>query len=221
MAAKVRIKDEIADNVMTTYLGPGAGKKVLSGQIKRGDGDTISAIVWYSDLRKSTMLAEKLGAQQFIQLLNRYFECTADSILSNNGEVLRFVGDAVLAIFPMPTKSRSRRPGRNALAAVRAAISSMHRLRAEGLPVQFGVGLHYGEVVYGNIGVASRLEFSVVGTTANEVARIEDLTKKIKVPVLISQSLAERLDCELQSKGTHNVKGVGKGVEVYTLPEFM
>ncbi|MFT5116218.1 MAG: adenylate cyclase, partial [Parasphingorhabdus sp.] len=220
VAVKVKIKDEIATNVMSAYLGPVAGQKVLNGLIQRGDGESIPAIIWYSDLRQSTQLAEKLGSEKFMQMLNHYFECTAGAILENGGEVLRFVGDAVLATFPLGNKRITRSSGRKLVAAVRSALAGMKALQEQGLPVNFGIGLHCGEVLSGNIGVPTRLEFTVIGATVNEVARIEDLTKKLKSPVLISQELAANLECELVSLGTHNVKGVGRGIEVFTLPEL-
>ena len=101
LSCKVQIQDRITRNVLETCLGPDAGARVLKGQIRHGDGERIHAVIWYSDMRDSTRLADRLDPQAFIEFLNRYFECTAGAVIAGGGEVLRFVGDAVLAIFPI------------------------------------------------------------------------------------------------------------------------
>ena len=217
VAMKVRVKDEIAGNVLSAYLGPDAGRRVLEGKIRRGDGDLVHAIIWYSDMRNSTRLAESMSHERFLELLNDYFECTAGAVLDNGGEVLRFVGDAVLAIFPVPSPSGAN-AGENALAAVREALRRGDAARAGGKAIEFGVGLHIGDVLYGNIGVPARVEFSVIGPSANEVARLEELTKALGRPVLFSSKLAATLpDGALMHLGAHRVKGVGEPLDVFGL----
>lgn len=222
VAVKVRVKDEIAANVLSAYLGPDAGRKVLQGSIRRGDGERIHAIVWYSDLRDSTRLADSMAQQDFLGLLNDYFECAAGAIVANGGEVLRFVGDAVLGIFAVPTDDALPTAGRNTLAAVREALRRGRGMRDAGKPIDFGIGLHIGDVLYGNIGIPSRLEFSVIGPCANEVARLDDLTKTLGVPVLLSRPLAEAIaDEHLADLGAHAVKGVSNPLQVFTLTELV
>ncbi|KAA3623148.1 MAG: adenylate/guanylate cyclase domain-containing protein [Proteobacteria bacterium] len=220
VATKVRVKNEIAEKVLGAYLGAGAGHRVLQGRIRLGDGERIHAVVWYSDLRESTRLAASIGHEGFLALLNDYFECTAGAVLRNGGEVLRFVGDAVLAIFPIADDGDIEAAGGKALAAAREALRLGAELRNSSRPVVFGIGLHIGDVLFGNIGVPSRLEFSVVGPCANEAARVEDLTKALKRPVLISAALAAELpDANLVDLGTHRVKGVAEPIGVFGLED--
>ncbi len=218
VATKVRVKDEIAGNVLSAYLGPEAGRKVLAGSIRRGDGDRIHAVVWYSDLRESTQLAARMSHEEFLALLNDYFECTAGAVLDNGGEVLRFVGDAVLAIFPVSDERQMAAASRNVVSAVREALRRRDALEATGKPVKFGIALHLGDVLFGNIGVPARLEFSVIGPCANEVARIEELTKALSRPVLVSGDLAAALDgVALVDLGSHPLKGVGAPLQIFGL----
>ena len=226
VACKVIIKDQTARNVLTAYLGPDAGRRVLDGQIKRGDGETIHAVIWYSDLRNSTSMADVMAADAYLGVLNTYFECTAGAVLANGGEVLRFIGDAVLAIFPIrdggPTAQVA---GENALAAAREAqerLADVNRQRAEAgsEALAFGLGLHVGDVLYGNIGVPERLEFSVTGPAANEAARIEDLTKSLGHRVVVSAEFARNLAADWRSLGRHELHGVGDAVEVFSLDDL-
>jgi adenylate cyclase len=221
VAMKVRVKDEIAGNVLAAYLGPEAGRKVLQGRIRLGDGERIHAIVWYSDLRDSTRLAAEMSPNAFLALLNDYFECTAGAVLDNGGEVLRFVGDAVLAIFPVPGDEALAGACDSAIRAVREARRRGAELRDAGKDVRFGIGLHIGDVLFGNIGVASRIEFSVIGPCANEVARIEELTRKLSQPVLVSGTLAEVLPSTvpLTDLGSYPVKGVSAPMTVFALKD--
>ena len=124
VSCKVQIQDRITRNILDTYLGPDAGSRVLNGQIRHGDGERIHAVIWYSDMRNSTRLADSLDPHAFIELLNRYFECTAGAVLSGGGDVLRFVGDAVLAIFPI------RDGGDDAHTAAERALSGRARCGA-------------------------------------------------------------------------------------------
>ena len=221
VACKVQIKNQIAKNVLTTYLGMDAGDKVLDGQIYRGDGELIHAVMWYSDMRDSTPLAAALSNEEFLALLNTYFECTAGAVLAHNGEVLRFIGDAVLAIFPINDEPQAAQKAcANALAAMRTAGDNMNKVNqareAEGLKaIHYGLSLHLGDVVYGNIGVPERLEFSVVGPAANEAARLEGLTKELKQQVLISEDFVASSPGNFTSLGKHKMRGVGGAMEVF------
>jgi adenylate cyclase len=216
VACKVRIKDMIAKNVVTTYLGADAGLKVLGGAIKRGDGETIHAVVWYSDLRNSTALAERLSPEDYLAALNAYFECTAGAVLAHGGEVLLLIGDAVLAIFPTEAKGVVA-ASKDALAA---AVDSERRLAetnaARTAPLDFGVGLHVGDLMFGNIGVPERLEFTVVGPVANEVARVQALTKTLGRRILVSRDFAASLGVPWNSLGRHEMAGIAGAREVFT-----
>lgn len=220
LGMKCLVREQTALNVLSAYLGTGAGAKVLDGQIQRGDGDYIEAVIWYSDMRDSTKLAEKLSPEEYLEVLNGYFEKTAGVVLDHGGEVLRFIGDAVLAIFPIAGFGGAERAARMALAAARNAIAAMP-IQQDGLPpVHFGLGMHVGEVLYGNIGVPERLEFSVIGRAANEVARLEDLTKELGVNLLVSQDFVDLSPARSwASLGAQALTGISQPVSVYTLAE--
>lgn len=222
VAAKMTIKQQIARTVVITYLGPTAGLKVLNGSIRRGDGERIRAVIWYSDLRGSTEMADRLSAEEFIDVINAYFECAAGAVLDNEGEVLGFIGDAVLAIFPLdetaPTGG-AQAAGRRALAAAAAAATRLAKLnkaraKAGQAPLAYGLALHVGDVVFGNIGVPARLEFSVVGRTVNEVARLESLTKTLDRPLLVSRAFADLAGGRWESLGEHALPGVNQPIEI-------
>jgi adenylate cyclase len=220
VACKMRVKDQIARSVVTAYLGPAAGLRVLSGQIQRGEGETIRAVIWYSDLRNSTRMSEALSRDDYIQVLNDYFECAGGAVLAHGGDILNFIGDAVLAIFPIEKgKATAKQACKRALAASRdaqrrLAATNAKRKRLGAKPLTFGLGLHVGEVLFGNIGVPERVAFSVIGPTVNEVARLEALTKKLRHPVLVTESFARNVATDWLRLGRHKLRGVGEPIEV-------
>jgi adenylate cyclase len=221
VSLKVQIKQQIARTVLATYLGMDAGRQVLDGQIKRGDGEMVHAVIWYSDMRDSTRLADSLMAEDFLKTVNSYFECTAGAVLANGGEVLRFIGDAVLAIFPI-RDGNPQSACALAMAAVRDANSRVQELNAQRVAsnmeaLDYGLGLHVGDVMFGNIGVPERLEFSVIGPAANEVARIESLTKTLGRRTLASAEFARCVPEAWESAGEHTLKGVSEPLEVMAL----
>ena len=206
-----------AGNILDAYLGHQAGAKVLAGQIRRGDSEELHAVIWFCDLRDSTPLADSMSRAAFLQLLNEYFECVLGPVLERGGEVLRFIGDAALAIFPVgdaPAKACEK-----AVAAAREAIERMVRLneRRE-TPLRFGIGLHLGSVLYGNIGTPTRIEFTVIGAAANEAARIESLCKALETSLLLSEAVVRHLPGRWKPLGRHALRGVGDEIELYTLP---
>ena len=224
VACKMRIKDDIARSVVTTYLGPDAGLRVLDGQIRRGDGESIRAVIWYSDLRNSTSMADRLPQDEYIRALNDYFECAAGAVLRQGGQILNFIGDAVLAIFPLRRGMTARRACRRALLASAEAGTAMaalnERRRADGRePLSYGLALHLGDVLFGNIGVPERISFSVIGSTVNEVARLEALTKKLKRTVVASESFVAETDAAWDDLGRHRVKGVKAPMRVFGLAD--
>ena len=205
-----------ARNILDAYLGPSAGQKVLAGQIKRGDGQDINAVIWFCDLRDSTTLADSMGRRDFLALLNDYFECVLGPVLEHQGEVLRFIGDAALAIFPVG--ERPAEACAKALAAAREALARMDKLnQGREPPLRFGIGLHLGELTYGNIGTPTRIEFTVIGAAANEAARIEALCKVLQVDLLVSERVARVLPQPWRSLGLHTLRGVGDKMELFTL----
>jgi adenylate cyclase len=206
-----------AANILDAYLGRQAGEKVLQGRIRRGDAERIHAVIWFCDLRESTPLADSVGPEAFLTLLNEYFECVLGPVLERQGEVLRFIGDAALAIFPVD--GRPAEACAKALAAAQEALVRMNGLNKNRTrPLRCGIGLHLGHLTYGNIGTPSRIEFTVVGAAANEAARIEALCKPLDVDLVVSERVAQALPAAWRSLGTHTLRGVGDKMELFTLP---
>jgi adenylate cyclase len=205
-----------ASNILDAYLGSHAGEKVLQGRIRRGDAERIHAVIWFCDLRDSTPLADVLGPEAFLALLNEYFECVLGPVLERDGHVLRFIGDAALAIFPVdgdPAAAATR-----AVEAAREALVRMEKLNANRqTPLRFGIGLHLGDVLYGNIGTRTRIEFTVIGAAANEAARIEALCKTLGAPLVVSETVARYTRHAWRPLGRHPLRGVEKPVELLTL----
>ncbi|GAB4185442.1 MAG: adenylate/guanylate cyclase domain-containing protein [Thalassobaculales bacterium] len=219
VACKVSIREQIIENVAGAYLGPDAGARVLDGQIKRGDGRSISAALLYSDLRDSTQFADRLPPVAYLALLNSYFECTAGAVIDGGGEVLALSGDGVLGVFEIGPGG----PAAACAAALAAAGSAQQRLaalnaqrRAEGAEaLAFGIGLHVGEVLHGNIGVPQRLNFTVVGVAVNEAQRLEALTRSLERPVLATAAFSAHLpDHRWRPLGAHVLRGVAAPVDI-------
>ncbi|MDV7340315.1 adenylate/guanylate cyclase domain-containing protein [Terasakiella sp. A23] len=213
-----------ASVLLETYLGRETGNQVLSGKVQRGDGQRIRSVIWFSDLRQSTNLAESMKSDDFLELLNQYFECTAGAVLEHGGEVLRYIGDAVLAIFPLgPTDDciDSNKAAINAEKAARLAFQRLELLnekqRDKGEPeIASGIGLHVGEVMYGNIGTQNRLEFSVIGSSANEAARLESMTKELNTPVVVSDQFTQLHGGNWRTLGSYDLKGFTTKRELFT-----
>lgn len=212
---------DLARTLLETYLGRISGSRVLAGQIKRGDGQSIDAVIWFSDLRESTPLSESLGEQRFLDLLNDYFLATAGAVLAHGGEVLRFIGDASLAVFPTTGLDARVVCERAATAAqdARSRVRNANAARlAAGLPgFACGIGLHLGRVHYGNIGTPERLEFSVIGVAANKAARIEALCRETGQDVVLSSAFATELGAPRRSLGRFELRGVAEPEEVFAL----
>ena len=220
VACKTVIQSRIASNIAHTYLGHRAGENVLDGQIRRGDGARTKAVVWYSDLRNSTSLAETMEPTEFFSLLNSFFMATAEPVVNHGGEILDFIGDAVLGIFPFSEESHLEKAARAANHALDDAIrmsreTNTARADAGEEQFKFGIGLNVGEVMFGNIGIPSRLSFSVIGPTVNQVARIQDMTKLIQQPVLADKTIASLDSKRWKSTGSHKLAGVLDEVELY------
>src|SRR5215831_14893021 len=168
IALKAKIERTVAQNVAHAYLGKRAGQSVLNGLIRRGEGEKITAALWYSDLRQSTTLADRLPAETFLNLLGRYFEMTASSVLDHGGEVVSLIGDAVLGLFRI--ERNAEEPCGRALAAAQEARRRLNPPSAQtNANFDFGIALHLGQVIYGNVGIPERLQFTLVGSAVNEV----------------------------------------------------
>ncbi len=222
VACKMRIEAEIAENVATTYLGNRPGQQVLKGHITRGDAEPIRGAIWYSDLRNSTVLSERLEPSVFLEILNRYFEVTAGSVITEGGEVLLLIGDAVLAIFPVDNEDAMATACDQAVQAARQAHTAVSTLNLEleprlGEPLAYGVGLHTGEFLLGNIGVPDRLEFTAIGPAINEVARLESLTKELGHTVVASGQFASLCSGAFTPLGDHVLRGFGRATPVSAL----
>ena len=229
---EVQAMRRTAGTLLNTYLGRHSGERVLNGLIKRGDGEDIHAVIWFCDLRDSTALADSMPREAFLGLLNAFFDCVAGAVLEHGGEVLRFMGDAVLAIFPTgQVSTTAHRECRGIESACRAALAAATvaqanlkalnaaRARTEDPPLGFGLALHMGDVMYGNVGVPERLEFTVIGAAANEAARLEDMCKTLDRPILVSAEFARCFPGELVSLGKHNLRGISVPQEIHTLPD--
>jgi adenylate cyclase len=220
--AEIYALTRTARNLLDAYLGHQSGEKVLKGQIQRGDGQDVHAVFWFCDLRNSTPLANSMSRSAFLALLNDYFECMAGAVLDGGGEVLRFIGDAVLAIFPVSDDGATAAEAcAKAEAAVKDAVRRMDVLnvKRQGFgypPLGYGIGLHLGDVTYGNIGTPERIEFTVIGAAANEAARIESLCKTLGVAVLASDRVVEHMGSNWRSLGDQELRGVADKIEVFT-----
>ena len=208
--------------LLDAFVGPRIGRRILDGQVKRGDGDRIEAAFWYSDLRGFTRLSETLPAPQLLQLLNEYFENCAAAAAARGGEILQFIGDAILIVFEI------RRPadeGAVCEAALDAAVDAFdsiavvnHRRRHAGVPtIEFGLGLHLGTVTHANVGAPNRLAFNVVGPAVNKTARLQSMSKVVGEPLLLSAEFAARVRRPTRSMGHFDLKGIDGPQEMFTL----
>jgi adenylate cyclase len=211
-------------NLLDTYLGPQAGRRILAGQILRAEGDRLRAVIMISDMRNFTGLSDRLPGEAVIELLDDYFDAVVPAIQERRGEVLKFLGDGVLAIFPAedsedfaPASLRALEAAQHGLARFEA-VNARRRGRDE-VEFRAGIGLHLGEVIFGNVGAADRLDFTVIGPAVNLASRIEGLTKRLLRPLLTSSAFAQICPRPLVSLGQHPVRGLDTPEEVFALPE--
>ena len=214
----------LSRSLLNTYVGKRTGDKVLSGMVERGDADVINAALWFSDLRNFTELSETLAPAQVLGMLNDYFEFVAEAVGAHGGEVLRFIGDAMLIVFPIEAGNDTRAACRAALEAAVDAQNTLaslnHRRRRQNLPdIEFGVGLNVGEVIYGNVGSLDRLDFTVMGPAVNRTARLESLTKELGANILFSEEFAAQLEAPLRRFEGQVMKGIAGPQTVFALAE--
>lgn len=214
----------LAVNLLDTYVGRQTGARILAGEIRRGIGSTIDAVLFYTDLRGFTPLADKLPQDELIALLNNYFEIMGDAVESRGGEILKFIGDAMLAIFPLTAGRDATELCHHALDAAEEATRAVDRLNTErktwGQPtIRVGIALHVGGVMYGNIGAPTRLDFTVIGPAVNLVNRLEGLCNRLNRRILASGAVARLCGPRLVSLGYQPVKGLVDPVEVFGLAD--
>ena len=206
--------------LLDTFVGPRISERILQGQVRRGDGDRIEAAFWYSDLRGFTRLSEGLSTAELLELLNDYFENCAVAAAARGGEILQFIGDAILIVFEISGAGSAASVCQDALDAATDAFASIavvnHRRRHAGkAEIEFGLGLHVGQVTHANVGSPTRLAFNVVGPAVNLTARIQAMTKELGEPLIVSAKFASMLDAPLRSLGRFELRGLQDAEQLF------
>ena len=216
LMAALRIVTEtfFVTELMEAYLGSIPGRAVLSGQIARGDVQRIDCALFYSDMRGSTELSQKLSPEDYVAAVNRYFDCVAGAVLEYGGEVLKFIGDGLLAIFPFDGARRTPEDMcAAALSAAREAFQRRDECIGEGA-VDFGIALHTGEVVFGNVGTEKRLDFTIIGAAVAKVSRVEDMTKTLGFPLLATGAFSAQVREPAKKLGPQPLRGFDEVTDV-------
>jgi adenylate cyclase len=210
----------IALDLLAHYLGRGPAERVYAGQIERGDVTRIEAAILICDLRNFTAMTDNAQHGEIVTLLNRWFEAVGTAIGAHRGDILKFMGDGLLAVFPLEESRNAT--GDRALDAALAALAGTDTLNQalaqEGrAPLAFGIGLHWGELEFGNIGTRDRLDFTVIGPAVNLASRLQDLTKIVGTPILASADFAAATNRTLHGLGGRRVRGLSGGIEVFSV----
>ena len=220
LAVKSATLVRMAGTLMETYLGRDAGQRVLSGRIVRGIAERIDAVVWFSDLQGFTRITDT-APEQAIPLLNDYSDAIVSAIHENGGDVLKLIGDGTLAIFTAEDRIRACSAALSAAIDARQSVAELNKRRkVEGQPLtDMYLGLHVGEVFYGNVGSRERLDFTVIGPAVNEASRIAAMCRSVDQPILISAAFAKVGDVKrrLVSVGRYALRGVSHPQELFTL----
>jgi len=218
LVSEIRIKNRLARTLLETYVGSHAGELILAGAIRRGSGTTVRAAIMICDLRDFTRISDNWPRDDVIDLLNDYFDAIAEPIARHGGEILKFMGDGLLAIFPLSQPSACA----NLLHAVTEARQAMAALNQRNsltgrAPMNYGIGVHVGDVMYGNIGSLTRLDFTVIGPAVNMASRLEALTKQLGRNVLLSRAFADLVerDFDLERVGEYPVRGFSEPIELF------
>jgi adenylate cyclase len=224
LAMKADAGHVIASGLLGTYLGEDAGRRVHAGAVERGSVQSLRAVLWYADIRAFTRTSDSAPGPAIIDLLNGIFETLTASLRDRGGQVLKFIGDAMLATFSLhgADPAETCRRALDAAAEAMAGLEALAEARtAAGAPaVSVDLALHLGEVLYGNVGATDRLDFTVIGPAVNEVARIEALCEPLNRKVLVSAEFAAALadgEGRLQSLGRHALRGVREPKEIFAL----
>jgi adenylate cyclase len=217
LVTEVRLKNRFARRLLETYVGPHASEQILSGHIRRGSGVTITAVVMICDLRGFTTISELWPRDDVISMLNEYFEVVSAPLEKNGGEILKFIGDGLLAVFPL-NRATACADALAAVLSVRWGMAALNerRVGANLEPLGYGLGVNVGDVMYGNIGTPARLDFTVIGPAVNTAARLEGLTKNLGRTALFSSAFADTVRSSLlRSLGKHPLRGIGEPLEVF------
>jgi adenylate cyclase len=218
--AEIFALSRTAANLLNTYVGHDAGEKILQGRIQRGDTDSLRAVLWFSDLRGFTAMSAQLEPRDIICVLNELFDCQVPAIERCGGQVLKFIGDGLLAIFPLDDGAQATKQCDGALDAAQEAFAALDQLNTKRTagdkpPIRFGLALHVGEVAYGNIGGSGRLDFTCIGPAVNLAARLEGLTGQLGKRMVVSAEFAQTTSLETATLGRFSLKGVPGEVEVF------
>lgn len=219
--AEIMALRRTAANLLNTYVGHDAGERILAGKIQLGDTETIHAVIWFSDLRGFTALSGSVAPDVLIHTLNEVFDCQVTAIQRHGGEVLKFMGDGLLAIFPTGNSTNRSEVCNRALDAATDAFKALDaanrkRIERGDRPVRFGLALHIGDIAYGNIGGAGRLDFTCIGTAVNLAARLESLTGQHQRDIVVSSAFAALTNRPMETIGTFPLKGVTNPEIVFT-----
>jgi adenylate cyclase len=213
-----------ASNLLDTYVGNRAGERILGGQIRRGHTDTMHAAIWLSDLRGFTALSDRLPAETVVDILNQYFDCQVSAIKTHGGEVLKFMGDGLLAVFPIAEQDGDvREVCAHVLEAAResrASVEAMHYPIGDTLEhFRFGVALHVGRILYGNIGGGNRLDFTCIGPAVNLAARLEKIASRLNRTIVASGGFAGICAGGWTDLGEFPIAGFANAERVYGLAD--
>jgi adenylate cyclase len=213
-----------ASNLLDTYVGNRAGERILGGQIRRGHADTMQAAIWLSDLRGFTALSDRLPAETVVDILNQYFDCQVHAIKAHGGEVLKFMGDGLLAVFPIAdTIQDAQEVCGHVLEAAResrASVDAMHYPIGEAVErFRFGVALHVGRILFGNIGGGNRLDFTCIGPAVNLAARLEKIAGRLRRTIVASAGFAGICQNQWTDLGEFPISGFSKAERVYGLQD--
>jgi adenylate cyclase len=216
LVSEIRIKNRLARTLLETYVGSHAGDLILAGATRRGSGTTVRAAIMICDLRDFTAISDNWPRDDVIDLLNGYFDAMSEPIVRHGGEILKFVGDGLLAIFPLSQPSACANLLR-AVSEARQAMVALNEKNSGRAPLRYGTGVHVGDVMYGNIGSRTRLDFTVIGPAVNMASRLETLTKELGRPVLLSRAFADFVEGEfdLERVGEFPVRGFNEPIELF------
>ncbi|NTJ44843.1 adenylate/guanylate cyclase domain-containing protein [Agrobacterium larrymoorei] len=222
LVSEIRLKNRMARTLLETYVGPHASQEILDGATRRGSGASVGAAILICDLRDFTRISDLWPRDDVIELLNDYFDAMSEPIERYGGEILKFMGDGLLAIFPTSDEGASS----NLMSAIREAQVELERLNQRNIqnghePLGYGIGVHVGDVMYGNIGSKSRLDFTVIGPAVNIASRLETLTKSLGKQVLFSEAFVHlaKDQAAFQSEGMQHLRGLEQPIHVFSMRE--
>jgi adenylate cyclase len=218
LVSEIRVKNRLARTLLETYVGSHASELILAGDTRRGSGTTVRAAIMICDLRDFTKISDNWPRDDVIDLLNGYFDAMSEPIARHGGEILKFIGDGLLAIFPLDQPHACANLLR-AVAEARQAMAALNEKNGETgrAPLNYGIGVHVGDVMYGNIGSQTRLDFTVIGPAVNMASRLEALTKQLGRTVLLSRAFADLVkgDFDLERVGEYPVRGFNDPIELF------